>query len=195
MQNKHQHNAQSSPLFKGGSRGASPSRIFLIGFMGSGKSTLGRYLAKALGWKFIDLDHYFEDKFRTTVPLFFKEFGETGFRDAERSALKDMQEMQKTVVAAGGGTPCYFDNMDFMNEHGMTIYMKVSPEELARRLSASKTVRPLIQGKTGEELISYIREKLTEREPFYTKAKIVADAGTLELDGYLRVLEGAGIKP
>ncbi len=85
--------------------------------------------------------------------------------------------------------------MDFMNEHGMTIYMKVSPEELARRLSASKTVRPLIQGKTGEELISYIREKLTEREPFYTKAKIVADAGTLELDGYLRVLEGAGIKP
>jgi len=174
---------------------AAPSLIFLIGFMGSGKSTLGRHLAKAIGWQFIDLDHHFEEKFRTTVPLFFNEFGEAGFRDAEQSALRDMQEMHKTVVAAGGGTPCYFDNMDFMNEHGITIYLKVSPEELAHRLSASKTVRPLVQGKTGEELISYIREKLAEREPFYTKAQIIADAAILDLDGYLRVLEGVGIKP
>ncbi len=169
-------------------------RIFLIGFMGSGKSTLGRHLARALNWEFIDLDDYFESKFRTTVPLFFKEFGETGFRDAERASLLDMKEKNKAVIAAGGGTPCFFDNMDFMNENGMTVYIKVSPEELATRLSASRTVRPLIQGKSNEELLDYIREKLAEREPYYNKAGIVADGETLDLDDYLRVLEGAGIR-
>ncbi|NPA37913.1 MAG: shikimate kinase [Chlorobi bacterium] len=189
MQNKYQHNSQTFPL-RGDKRGAPPSLIYLIGFMGCGKSTLGRHLAKALGWKFIDLDDHFENKFRTTVPLFFKEFGERGFRDAERAALLDMENEEKAVVAAGGGTPCFFDNMDFMNRTGITIYMQVSPEELARRLSEARVVRPLVQGKTGEELLAYIREKLAEREPFYNKAKIIADASKLNLDGYLRILEG-----
>jgi shikimate kinase len=167
--------------------------IYLIGFMGSGKSTLGRHLAKALGWNFIDLDDHFENKFRTTVPLYFKEFGERGFRDAERAALLDMENENRAVIAAGGGTPCFFDNMDFMNQTGITVYMKVTPEELAKRLSEAKTVRPLVQGKTGEELIAYIRGKLAEREPFYGKAQIIADASKLDLNGYLRILEEAGI--
>ena len=192
MPHTSQHNSQSSPL-KGGLREASPTLIYLIGFMGSGKSTLGKHLAKALGWKFIDLDDYFEQKFRTTVPLFFKEFGETGFRDAERTTLEDTKDMTKTVIAAGGGTPCFFDNMNFMNQNGITLYIKVSPEELAYRLKISKTVRPLIIGKTGEELTEYIREKLTEREPFYNKAQIIADGEKLDIDGYLRVLGGAGV--
>jgi len=165
--------------------------IFLIGFMGSGKSTIGRHLARALNRQFIDLDNHIEEKFRTTIPLFFKEFGEAGFRDAERSALHDMKEMKNVVVATGGGTPCFFDNMEFMNKHGITVYIKVSPEELANRLHSSKTVRPLIQGKSKEELINYIIGKLAEREPFYNKARIIADGERLNLDDYLRVIEGA----
>ncbi len=172
----------------------SRNKVFLLGFMGCGKSTLGRHLAKALGWEFIDLDDYFEKKFKTTVPLFFKEFGETGFRDGERAALQDLKSIDKAVIATGGGAPCFFDNMDFMNEHGVTLYMKVSPEVLAQRLSSSKTVRPLVHGKTGDELIAYIEEKLKSREPYYNRASIIADAEVLDLTGYLRVLEGAGIK-
>ena len=171
----------------------SRNKVFLLGFMGCGKSTLGRHLAKALGWEFIDLDDYFEKKFKTTVPLFFKEFGETGFRDGERAALQDLKSINKAVIATGGGAPCYFDNMDFMNEHGVTLYMKVSPEILAQRLTNSKNVRPLVQGKTGAELITYIKEKLKSREPFYNRANIIADAEVLDLSGYLRVLEGIGI--
>jgi len=171
----------------------SRNKVFLLGFMGCGKSTLGRHLAKALGWEFIDLDDYFEQKFKTTVPLFFKEFGETGFRDGERAALQDLKSVDEAVIATGGGAPCYFDNMDFMNEHGVTLYMKVSPEILAQRLTNSKNVRPLVQGKTGAELITYIKEKLKSREPFYNRANIIADAEVLDLSGYLRVLEGIGI--
>jgi len=167
--------------------------VFLIGFMGCGKSTLGRYLARSLGWRFIDLDHFFEEKFRTTIPLFFKEFGEKGFRDAERSVLHDMKDIKKAVVATGGGAPCFFDNIDFMNDHGITVYMKLTPEILAKRLTESKTVRPLVHEKTGDELISYIREKLAEREPFYNKAQIIVDAEAVSLNGYLRILEGAGL--
>ncbi len=191
MQNISQPDPDSSPPDSG--KRETPFRIFLTGFMGCGKSTLGRQLAKALDWEFIDLDNYFEDKFRTSIPLFFREFGEAGFRDAERAALLDMKEKEKVIVATGGGTPCYFDNMDFMNNNGITIYIKVAPQELANRLTASKTVRPLIRGKSGDELIGYIREKLAEREPFYNKAGIIADGETLDLNGYLRVLEGAGV--
>ena len=171
----------------------SNSKVFLLGFMGCGKSTLGRHLAKALGWEFIDLDNFFEKKFKTTVPLFFKEFGETGFRDGERAALQELKDIDKAVIATGGGAPCFFDNIDFMNNHGVTLYMKVSPEVLAQRLTNSKNVRPLVQGKTGDELIAYIEEKLQSREPFYNRANIIADAEVLNLSDYIRVLEGAGI--
>ena len=171
----------------------SNNKIFLLGFMGCGKSTLGKHLAKALGWEFIDLDDFFEKKFKTTVPLFFKEFGETGFRDGERAALQELKDIDKAVIATGGGAPCFFDNIDFMNNHGVTLYMKVSPEVLAQRLTNSKNVRPLVQGKTGDELIAYIKEKLQSREPFYNRANIIADAEVLNLSDYIRVLEGAGI--
>lgn len=172
----------------------SSDKVFLIGFMGCGKSTLGRHLAQALGWDFIDLDNYFENKFKTTVSLFFAEFGEDGFRDAERSALYDLKSKTKAVVATGGGAPCFFDNIDFMNEHGVTIYMKTSPEVLAQRLSNSRNVRPLVKGKSGDELIRFIKEKLNSRETYYNKAQVIADAEVTDLNGYLRVLDGAGIE-
>jgi shikimate kinase len=167
--------------------------LFLIGFMGCGKSTLGRQLADLLDWEFIDLDKYIEHKFRTTVPLFFKEFGEKGFRDAERTALHDMKNRTKTIVATGGGASCFFNNMDFMNQHGTTIYMQLSPEILSQRLTGAKVVRPLIKGKSGEELIQFITQKLEEREPFYRQAEIIADAAQLLAVDYLNLIANTNL--
>ncbi|MCU4155315.1 shikimate kinase [Carboxylicivirga sp. A043] len=167
-------------------------RIFLIGFMGSGKSTLGRRLKTELGWDFIDLDDYFEMRYQTTIKQFFAENGETAFREAERKMVSEVVHKEKTIIATGGGAPCYFDNMQVMNKHGLTIYIKLSVNTLANRLSSPKQVRPLVAGKSGDELIAYITEKLTEREPFYNQAKVIADGDMLGVDGFVRIIEASG---
>ncbi|MCG8581831.1 MAG: shikimate kinase [Bacteroidales bacterium] len=167
-------------------------RIFLVGFMGSGKSTLGRRLKTELGWDFIDLDDYFEMRFNTTIKQFFAEYGEDAFRKAERKMVSEVAAKEKTIIATGGGAPCYFDNMQLMNEFGLTIYIKLSVETLAGRLSSPKQVRPLIAGKSGEELKTYISQKLAEREPFYNKAQVIADADVLGVDGFVRIIQASG---
>ena len=111
-------------------------RIFLIGFMGSGKSTLGRRLKTELGWDFIDLDDYFEMRYQTTIKQFFAENGETAFREAERKMVSEVVQKEKTIIATGGGAPCYFDNMQVMNKHGLTIYINYRLTPLANRLSS-----------------------------------------------------------
>lgn len=148
-------------------------RIFIIGYMGSGKTTIGKRLARLLSLSFVDLDAYIENKYRKTVPALFAEKGEEGFRKIENQSLREVAEFEDVVISTGGGTPCFFDNMEIMNRAGLTIYLEAHPEDLADHLLVSKTVRPLITGKSREELIPFITEHLARRECHYRKAQIV----------------------
>lgn len=147
-------------------------RIFIVGYMGVGKTTVGKGLAKLLGLTFIDLDKYIENKFRQTIPELFREKGEDGFRKIEQQMLREVADFENIVLSTGGGTPCFFDNMDVMNNAGTTVYISATPQELAARLSASKNERPLITGKSYDELIEFISKHLSEREYYYKKAHI-----------------------
>ena len=152
------------------------TRIFLIGYMGAGKTTLGKAFAREMSLNFIDLDWFIEERFHKTVQQLFLERGEDGFRELERKMLHEVAEFEDVVVSTGGGTPCFFDNMEFMNASGTTVYLKVSVEELAKRLELCKHTRPVLKGRSGEELRAFIAESLEKRNPFYTKASITFDA-------------------
>jgi shikimate kinase len=148
-------------------------RIFLTGYMGCGKSTIGRKVAALMGIHFIDLDKYIEERYFKSVPDIFAQEGEASFRDKERQALQEVSQFEDIVIGTGGGAPCYFDNMSKMNEAGITIYLAPDNETLAFRLLKSKTIRPLIAGKSKEELIDFIVSALEKRAPFYEQSKIV----------------------
>ena len=135
-----------------------------------GKSTLGRRLAKHLNLQFIDMDHYIEERNYKTIPRIFAEEGEKEFRKKERKALEELSEFTNLVIATGGGAPCFFDNMDLMNNTGTTIYLNINPDILADRLMTSKTERPLIKGKSRKELVAFIDKTLSERNIFYKQA-------------------------
>ncbi len=157
------------------------TRIILVGYMGSGKTTVGRQLAKALDVQFYDLDWYVEMRFHKRVAEIFAEKGEEGFRDLERRMLHEVAEFEDIVLSCGGGTPCFFDNMAYMNSlEGDTLYLKASPEVLAQHLKMGRTERPLIKGKSPEELEQYIRESLKQREPFYCQAKHTVDVSLMD---------------
>ena len=155
-------------------------RVILVGYMGSGKTTVGRQLANALGVQIYDQDWYIETRFHKRVAEIFAEKGEEGFRDMERRMLHEVAEFEDVVLSCGGGTPCFFDNMDYMNSLGETLYLKASPEVLAQHLRMGRTERPLIKGKTPEELEQYIKESLAAREPFYSKAKHIVDVSLMD---------------
>ena len=155
-------------------------RIILIGYMGAGKTTVGRELAKELGLMFYDLDWYITSRMRRTVAQLFEEHGEDGFRQIERNMLHEVAEFENIVLSCGGGTPCFFDNMDYMNQSGDTIYLKASPETLYEHLKMGKGVRPLLLNKTPEEVQVFIREQLKQREPFYEKAKHIIDINVMD---------------
>lgn len=145
-------------------------RIYLIGYMASGKTTLGKELSHKLGLSFLDLDKYLEKKYFKTIPQIFDEEGESGFRLKEQACLHEVSEFEDVVIATGGGAPCFFDNMAVMNQSGICIFLDVEAEELALRLLASKTDRPLVKGKTPEELVSFIEGMLRKRRPYYEQA-------------------------
>jgi shikimate kinase len=150
------------------------NRIFLIGYMGCGKTTLGKRLAAALGFAFIDLDGFIEEKYHKSVADIFAEMGQDKFREMEKNALSEVAEFENTVIATGGGAPCFFDNIDTMNGAGLSVYIKLSPEQLATRLENSRAgKRPLIAGKSGEELRSFITDGLLQREKFYLQARLI----------------------
>ena len=148
------------------------NRVFLIGYMGVGKTTIGKVLSKKLGIQFIDLDNYIENRFRKTIQEIFDVNGEDKFRRIEREMLREVVAFENVVIATGGGTPCFYDNIDVMNKQGVTIYIKASVGQLVSRLLASKTVRPILKGKSTEELKDFVAIHLAEREAYYTKAKL-----------------------
>jgi shikimate kinase len=156
------------------------TRIILIGYMGAGKTTVGRELAKALGLTFYDLDWYVESRMRKTVKQIFDEGGEEAFRRIEHNMLHEVAEFEDVVISCGGGTPCFFDNMDYLNQQGETIYLQAEPEVLVQHLKMGKGVRPLLQNKTGEELLQHIKTQLAEREEYYLKAKHVLSVNLMD---------------
>ena len=145
-----------------------------------GKTTIGKALAKQMGCTFYDLDWYIEERFHTKIPEIFARDGEEHFRDLEKRMLHEVAEFEDTVVACGGGTPCYFDNMDYMNQLGETFYLKASPETLHAHLKMGKGVRPLLLNKTPEEVDKFIHEQLKLREPYYEKAKHIIDINVMD---------------
>lgn len=155
-------------------------RIILIGYMGSGKTTVGRALARELGVPFYDLDWYIESRMRKKVPQIFAEKGEEGFRKIEHNMLHEVAEFENVVMSCGGGTPCFFDNMDYMNQQAMTVYLKADVDVLYDHLRMGRTERPLIKGKESEELRAFIAEQLAQREAFYKKAKYTLDVSLME---------------
>ena len=155
-------------------------RVILIGFMGAGKTTVGKALGKALGVTFYDLDWYIETRMRKTVKQIFDERGEEGFRKMEHNMLHEVAEFENVVISCGGGTPCFYDNMDYLNQQGDTVYLKASPEVLYKHLKMAKGVRPLLLNKTPEEVQVYIREELNRREQFYGKAKHILDIDVMD---------------
>ena len=148
-------------------------RIFLTGYMGCGKSTIGRKIAALMGINFIDLDKYIEERNFKSVPDIFAQEGEAAFREKERLALLEVAQFENIVIGTGGGAPCHFDNMKRMNDSGITIYLAPDNETLAYRLLKSKTERPLIAGKSSEELKLFIVQALEKRAPFYEQSKII----------------------
>ena len=156
------------------------TRIFLTGYMGAGKTTLGRALAAEMGIPFIDLDHYIEKRHCKTIAQLFAEKGEEGFREIERRMLHEVGEFEDVIISTGGGTPCFFDNIEYMNALGTTVYLDVPVERLHIRLSIAKAKRPLIKDKNDEELMAFITEQLAKRAPHYCKAQYSFRADRLE---------------
>ena len=164
---------------------------FLIGFMGTGKTTLGKAVAAAAKRRFVDLDHFIESVEKRSIKEIFAEEGEAYFRQLEQNSLDKLAEIapENTLIACGGGTPCYGNNMERMNELGQTVYLKTSPEVLTERLRLQKAERPLIRAVPDEELIHFIRNLLTERESFYLQATHILEGEQLTVDGLLEVLD------
>lgn len=157
-------------------------KVFLVGFMGSGKTTVGRKLAAKLNYRFVDLDELFEWHEAMTITQYFTKYGQDKFRERESEVLKTAVYPENCIVSTGGGLPCYFDNMEWMKANGKVIYIRLNPKTLASRLEHGKEERPLLHGKHGEDLIQFITEKLTERECFYAQANIVADGLSLSTE-------------
>lgn len=155
-------------------------RIIIIGYMGSGKTTVGHALSQELGLPFYDLDWYIETRMHCTVKQIFDEKGEEGFRKIEHNLLHEVAEFENVIISCGGGTPCFFDNIDYINRQGETVYLKCTTDVLYKHLKMGKTVRPLLLNKTPDEVKTFIEAQLKQREPFYAKAKHIVDVSLMD---------------
>ncbi len=165
------------------------AKIFLTGYMGSGKSSAGKTLATQLGYEFIDLDKFVEKEYKMTIPEIFSSKGEKEFRAMEHNALKKVIEKDNTVVACGGGTPCYYNNMELMNNNGTTVYLKMSADSLVNRLMNAKEKRPLILNKDEKQLREFVNRQLEKREDTYHQAQYTVkgkDLNVKELAAFVK---------
>ncbi len=165
-------------------------RVYLVGYMGCGKSTIGRELASRLGLTLIDLDHYLEHKYFKTIPQIFSEEGEESFRKKEQAVLHEVSTFDNVIVATGGGAPCFFDNMEVMNSTGFCIFLDVDTEELVERLTHAKIERPIIKGKSHEELAGFIDGMMEKRRPFYEKAKYILKGKKISPEQVVKIING-----
>lgn len=155
-------------------------RVIITGYMGAGKTTVGKALSRELGLPFYDLDRYIETRMHRTIPEIFAQQGEEGFRKIEHNMLHEVAEFEDVIISCGGGTPCFFDNMEYMTGMGDTIYLKATVDVIWKHIHMGRTVRPLLLGKTEEEAINFITKQLEEREYFYLKARHIVDVNILD---------------
>lgn len=165
------------------------NRIYLVGYMGAGKTTTARRLAHQLGWEVADTDALFEEKYKISVNDFFNKYDEPLYRKLESAVLKETENLENVVVATGGGTACYFDNMDWMNSHGLTVFMRISPQAAVDRVIHSRHKRPLAIGKTEEELTEFVAQHYTSRMPFYEQARITIKSEDLDLENLTKTIK------
>jgi len=155
--------------------------IYLIGYMGSGKTTVGKKLAARLCYSFLDLDKKIENKYKITIPNLFTKYDEETFRKLEQETLHDTINLTNTVISTGGGTPCFYDNMELINKNGLSVYLKMHPKSLYERLIKSKKKRPLLANKSPEEIMEYIGKQVSERESFYLQSNLVIKGESMDI--------------
>lgn len=166
-----------------------PEKIFLMGFMGCGKTTHGKKLAKKLNRPFIDLDHYIERKENKTIPEIFNLSGENAFREMEALYLKQViSRYASAVISLGGGTPCFNNNIDIINTSGLSIYIEMTSKALFQRLENAATARPLLAGKSSDEKLKTISDLLEVRENFYKQAAIKVNGINLDTEKLIEAL-------
>ena len=165
-------------------------RIFLIGYMGVGKTTLGRKIAQRLNLNFFDLDYYIEKKHKADISYIFNLVGNDGFRLVEHRTLLELINIsQNCLISTGGGTPCYHNNIDILNKNGMSFYLKMPINSLVNRLKKAKKKRPLINLLSEKELYGFVEKQLLEREVFYTQANIELDVNILKLNEITEIIK------
>ncbi len=165
------------------------TRIYIVGYMGAGKTTISRRLAKRLGWRFADIDHLIEEKTQLSIDSYFKKYGEMAFRKIETEVLQTTGNFENIIISTGGGTPCFNQNMEWMNAHGFTVFVQVSAESAASRLMSSKNHRPLLENKSGEELLDYVKQHYAARLPYYQKARMTIKGENLNVDDLLIMIQ------
>lgn len=163
-------------------------RVYLLGYMGSGKSRFGRMISQATGWEFLDLDEVFETRFKISIPDFFLKYDEPAFRMIERSLLLETIGKENIIVSTGGGTPCFFDNMEVILKNGYSIYLRWEPADLKTNILKSRKVRPLLQSVPESNLEKYIIEHLQRREPFYQRAELIMPLCKANVESQFEVL-------
>ena len=163
-------------------------RIYIIGYMGAGKSTFGKSLALRMNLKSIDTDHFIENRYRKKIGEIFAVEGEERFREIEHRVLLEISEYEDVVISTGGGLPCFNDNMTIMNNTGITVYLEAPVDELAIRLGASKNVRPVLEKRSGSALKDFIKENLARRILFYEQAHIRFNSSSMNSNKEVKMI-------
>lgn len=163
-------------------------KIFLIGFMGSGKTHWGKLWAEKSGLAFFDLDAIIEDAEKRSIETIFEKSGEAYFREKESTSLKTFSDKDNCIIACGGGTPCFNNNMSWMNANGTTIYLKASASQVLEQVKNEKDKRPLLKKLNAAEILFFIEQKLKERKPFYSQARIILPVDELNTDSVKKII-------
>ncbi|HTX88595.1 MAG TPA: shikimate kinase [Bacteroidales bacterium] len=163
-------------------------KVYLIGYMASGKTRLGCDLAEATGLQFVDLDDLFEERYRISIVDFFDKYGEEAFRNIEKEILRETASLDQVIISTGGGTPCYFDNMSFMMSNGYCVYIRLTADQLLERLRSVKKKRPLLKDLGPDEIGGFVKEQLEEREPYYLLAHYTVEGPEVEREDLVKVI-------